>query len=155
MKCARAQKKRERTKERKKERKSQTVHVAVRRALFNWAGCSGYGVLPIGLLAVCFPSVILDEYPSEGKEVGGFGGKKQRRKGGGGKTEANTEVRDEKGKILFSFHVIKYLLCFHMSPTDRHSGLKEHYRDCWTATQSYWPRPSLLRTRLRCTALTV
>lgn len=41
-------------------------------------------------------------------------------------TEASAEVRDEKGKILFSFHVIKYLLCLHISPTDRHSGLKEH-----------------------------
>lgn len=39
-------------------------------------------------------------------------------------TEASTEVRDEKGKILFSFYVIKYLLCLHISPTDRHSGLK-------------------------------
>lgn len=41
-------------------------------------------------------------------------------------TEASAEVRDEKGKILFSFHVMKYSLCLHMSPTDRHSGLKEH-----------------------------
>lgn len=41
-------------------------------------------------------------------------------------TEANAEGRDEKGKILFSFHVIKYLLCLHISSTDRHSGLKEH-----------------------------
>lgn len=89
------------------------------------------------------------------KRGGGVVEKSREGKGVGGKTEASTEVRDEKGKILFSFHVIKYLLCFHMSPTDRHSGLKEHYRDCWTATQSYWPRPSLLRTRLRCTALTV
>lgn len=40
-------------------------------------------------------------------------------------TEASAEVRDEKGKILFSFHVMKYLLCLRMSPTDRHSGLKE------------------------------
>lgn len=88
--------------------------------------------------------------------------KKQRGKEKGGegveKTEASAEVRDEKGKILFSFHVIKYLLCLHISPTDRHSGLKEHYRDCWagcwTATQSYWPRPSLLGTRLSCAALT-
>ena len=58
--------------------------------------------------------------------------KKQREgenRGGGKKmveTEASAEVRDEKGKILFSFHVIKYLLCLHISPTDRHSGLKEH-----------------------------
>ena len=40
-------------------------------------------------------------------------------------TEASTEVRDEKGKILFSFHVMKYLLCLHVSPTDRYSGLKK------------------------------
>lgn len=39
-------------------------------------------------------------------------------------TEASTKVRDEKGKILFSFHVIKYLLFLHISPTDRHSSLK-------------------------------
>lgn len=37
-------------------------------------------------------------------------------------------MRDETGQILFSFHVIKYLLRLHMSPTDRHSGLKDHYR---------------------------
>lgn len=41
-------------------------------------------------------------------------------------TKASAEVRDEKGKTLFSFHVIKYLLCLHISSTDRHSGLKEH-----------------------------
>lgn len=41
-------------------------------------------------------------------------------------TEASVEVKDEKGKILFSFHVIKYLLCLHINPTDGHSGLKEH-----------------------------
>lgn len=44
-------------------------------------------------------------------------------------TEARDEVRDEKGKILFSFHVLKYLLWLHKSPTDRHSGLKERFRD--------------------------
>lgn len=56
-----------------------------------------------------------------------------RKKGLGGwwwkkmvETEASAEVRDEKGKTLFSFHVIKYLLCLHISPTDRHSGLKGH-----------------------------
>lgn len=41
-------------------------------------------------------------------------------------TDTSAEVRDEKGKILFSFHVIKYLLWLHINPTDRHSGLKEH-----------------------------
>lgn len=55
--------------------------------------------------------------------------KKNRRKEGGGekivKTEANVEVRDEKGKTLFSFHVIKYLLYLHRSPTDDHSCLKK------------------------------
>lgn len=55
----------------------------------------------------------------EGKGLGEVGEKMA-------ETEAKAEVRDEKGKILFSFHVIKYLLCLHMSPTDRHSGLKKH-----------------------------
>lgn len=50
-------------------------------------------------------------------------------------TEAWDELRDEKGKILFSFHVIKYLLWLHKSPTDRHSGLKERFRDGWAACQ--------------------
>lgn len=34
-------------------------------------------------------------------------------------TEASAEGKDEKGKILFLFHVIKYLLCLHISSTDR------------------------------------
>lgn len=29
-------------------------------------------------------------------------------------TEASSEVKDEKGEILFSFHVVKYLLCLHI-----------------------------------------
>lgn len=66
--------------------------------------------------------------------------------GGVEKSEASAEVRDERGKILFSFHVIKYLLCLHTSLADCHSGLEGQYRDCWvwcgTATQSYWPWPS-------------
>lgn len=39
-------------------------------------------------------------------------------------------MRDEKGKTLFSFHVIKYLLYLHISPTDDHSclGEKKHYK---------------------------
>lgn len=40
------------------------------------------------------------------------------------KTEASAEVRDEKGKILFSFHVIKYLLSPYKSPTEHHSSSK-------------------------------
>lgn len=41
-------------------------------------------------------------------------------------TEASAEVRDEKGKVVFSFHVIKYLLCLHISQTDCHIALEEH-----------------------------
>lgn len=75
-------------------------------------------------------------------------------------TEARDEVRDEKGKILFSFHIIKYLLWLHKSPTDRHSGLKERFRDSQAGCQDCDMIPLALAVfigggcMLHCAALT-
>lgn len=53
------------------------------------------------------------------KSEGGEGSEKRGRKGGGVKnTEAGDEARDEKGRAVFSFHVMKHLLRHRTSPAE-------------------------------------
>lgn len=53
------------------------------------------------------------------KARGGKRKGKERKGGGGGKnTEAGDEARNEKGRAVFSFHVMKHLLWLRTSPAE-------------------------------------